>query len=88
MGLDDDDQARYEDLVSLFREWRMFQKPKVVDGVPDYGASAMSAQQRELETYRRRLASIDVSGWPVAQQVDYQVAGESLRPRSCRSLFP
>src|SRR5262245_50888925 len=28
--------SRYEDLVSLFGEWRAFQKPKLVNGVPDY----------------------------------------------------
>ena len=28
----------YADLVSLFTEWRAFQKPKLVDGVPDYTA--------------------------------------------------
>jgi hypothetical protein len=65
--------ARYEDLVSLFADWRSFQKPKVVDGVPDYTAPAMAAQKRELASYRRRLAAIDPSGWPVAQQADYHV---------------
>ena len=70
--------ARYENLLSFFREWRSFQKPKLVDGVPDYSAGAMAAQQRELENYRRRLAAIDASGWPVAQQVDYHVGRAEL----------
>ena len=65
--------ARYEDLLSFFREWRAFQRPKLVEGVPDYSAAAMAAQQRGLEDFRRRLAAIDAAGWPVAQQVDYQV---------------
>src|SRR6202162_2911570 len=65
--------ARYEDLLSFFREWRSFQRPKLVDGVPDYSAGAMAAHLRELETWRRRLAAIDASGWTVAQQVDYHV---------------
>jgi len=65
--------ARYEDLVSLFSEWRSFQKPKLVDGVPDYSARAMAAQHRELDAWQRRLASIDPGGWPVSQQVDYHV---------------
>ena len=42
--------SRYDDLVTFFRDWRAFQKPKLVDGVPDYGAAAMAAQQRELAT--------------------------------------
>ena len=70
--------ARYEDLVSFFGEWRSFQQPKIVNGVPDYSAGAMAAQQRELETYRRRLASIDPGGWPVAQQADYRVVRAEL----------
>jgi hypothetical protein len=65
--------TRYEDLVSLFSEWRSFQKPKLVDGVPDYTARAMTAQHRELAAWQRRLASIDPGGWPVNQQVDYHV---------------
>jgi Bacterial protein of unknown function (DUF885) len=65
--------TRYEDLTTLFGEWRDFQKPKLVDGVPDYGASAMEAQQKDLASYQGRLAAIDPSGWPIAQQVDYHV---------------
>src|SRR5947208_32151 len=70
--------GRYESLLTFFREWRSFQKPRLIDGVPDYGASAMAAQERELETLRRRLAAIDRAGWPVAQQVDYSVVRAEL----------
>jgi hypothetical protein len=65
--------TRYEDLLSFFREWRSFQKPKLVDGVPDYTAGAMAAQERELDTFRRLLTAIEPGSWPVAQQVDYYV---------------
>ena len=63
----------YEDLVTLFGEWREFQKPRLVSGVPDYTASAVAEQRRELPTYQRRLKAIDPSGWPIPQQVDYHV---------------
>jgi len=65
--------TRYEDLVALFEEWREFQQPVLVDGVPDYTSAAMDAQLRALDGYRRRLAAIDPARWPIAQQVDYQV---------------
>ena len=65
--------TKYEDLTALFTEWRAFQKPNVVAGVPDYRAEAMATQATALLGYQRRLASIDPSGWPVPQQVDYQV---------------
>ena len=51
--------SRYEDLVALFAEWRAFQRPMLVDGVPDYTAAAMAAQHRALAGMRRRLAAID-----------------------------
>jgi hypothetical protein len=65
--------TRYEDLASLFTEWRTFQKPKLADGVPDYTARAMAAQQREIAAYQARLAAIDSAGWPVSGQVDWQL---------------
>jgi hypothetical protein len=65
--------TQYEDLVSLFGEWRSFQKPKLLDGVPDYTAAAMAAQRRELVNWQRRLAAIDPSAWPISRQVDYHV---------------
>jgi uncharacterized protein (DUF885 family) len=65
--------ARYEDLATLFTEWREFQKPKLVDGVADYSTAAMATQQRELTSYQRRLAAIDTTGWPVSQQIDYHL---------------
>jgi hypothetical protein len=65
--------TRHDDLVALFTDWRAFQRPTVVDGVPDYTAAAMAAQHRELGTSQRRLAAIDPSGWPIPQQVDYHI---------------
>jgi hypothetical protein len=70
--------GKYEDLVSFFKDFRAFQKPKVVNSVPDYSAAAMAAQQGQIEAYRKRLAAIDPSGWPIAQQVDYQIVRAEL----------
>ncbi|MEO0248236.1 MAG: hypothetical protein ABIN58_01595 [candidate division WOR-3 bacterium] len=63
----------YDDLVSLFKEWREFVKPAVVNGVPDYSPAAMKAQKERLPTFQKRLAAIDPSPWSVAQQVDYHL---------------
>ena len=63
----------YDDLLTLFEDWRSFQKPTLAGGVPDYTPAAMAAQRRALAGYRKRLAAIDSTGWPVPQKVDYQV---------------
>jgi hypothetical protein len=63
----------YSDLTALFADWRSFQRPKLVEGVPDYTAAAMDRQRHDLEGYQRRLYAIDPAGWPVPQQVDWHV---------------
>jgi hypothetical protein len=65
--------TRYEDLTTLFGEWRGFQQPKRVDGAPDYSAAAMAAQARDLSGFANRLTAIDPTNWPIPQQVDYYV---------------
>ena len=70
--------AGYAELVTFFREWREFQKPKVVGGVPDYSPRAMDAQRSELAAWQRRLAAIDPKGWTIPQQVDYHVVRAEL----------
>jgi hypothetical protein len=66
-------QKPYDDLAQLFKEWREFVKPKVVDGVPDYSAAAMKKQKDELPAFQKRLAAIDCSRWPAAQKVEYEL---------------
>jgi hypothetical protein len=63
----------YEDLLVLFREFREFVKPPVVDGVPDYSPEAMAAQHKGLNEFQERLAAIDISEWPISQKVDYHI---------------
>jgi len=64
----------YEDLVKLFEEWREFQKPGIVDCVPDYTPAAMEKQRLGLREFQDRLTAINPSSWPVSQQVDYHIA--------------
>jgi hypothetical protein len=61
----------YEDLVLLFREFREFQKPKVIDGVPDYTPEAMKKQESEIKDFQSRLEAIDTRDWSISQKVDY-----------------
>lgn len=63
----------YDDLVTLFREWRDFERPEFVDGVPNYSAEAMAAQHAELAGWQDRLRSLDPSGWTTAQQIDWHL---------------
>ena len=63
----------YQDLVSLFAQWRSFEVPPDRHGAPDYTAAASARRQGELKTYQQRLAAIHLASWPVEQQVDYEI---------------
>jgi hypothetical protein len=65
--------STHEDLVAFYQEWREFQHPRMVDGIPDYSAQAMAAQHRELAEYQARLAAMDTIGWSLAEQIDYHL---------------
>jgi uncharacterized protein (DUF885 family) len=61
----------YEELVSLFQEFREFQEPAVINGVPDYSPVAMEKQKMDLKEFQARLAAIDPNSWPIPEKVDY-----------------
>lgn len=63
----------YDALVRLFEEWREFESPPMRDGAPDYTAERFDAAYEELPGYFERLNAIDISGWPVEQQVDWHI---------------
>ena len=65
--------ASYQDLLALFKEWRTFQSPRLIQGVPDYSVAAMAAQHKALASFKRRLEAIDPARWPIPQQVDWHI---------------
>jgi uncharacterized protein (DUF885 family) len=72
-GSDTPRATKHDDLVALFNDWRAFQRPKLVDGVPDYSARAMAAQRGELPAWQARLRAVDTTGWTTADQVDWHL---------------
>ena len=62
-----------DELAALFAEWREFEQPAMTGHLPDYSASAMEAQHRELSDWQARLRDMDVTNWPVAQQIDWHL---------------
>jgi hypothetical protein len=65
--------ASYDALVSLFTEWRAFERPPTRDGAPDYTAATFARRHAELPKWQARLAAIKPDAWPLAQQVDHQL---------------
>ena len=69
----------HQDLVAFFKEWREFQKPALVDGVPDYTAAPMAKQRAALDqTWKKRLAAFNTSGWTLAERNDHRIVEAEL----------
>ena len=73
MAADPGSSGHYDALLQLFAEWREFEQPPLRDGAPDYTTETFDARYVEFQDYRKRLHAIDVSEWPVEQQVDWHI---------------
>jgi hypothetical protein len=65
--------ADHANLLSLFEDWRAFERPPLLDGAPDYTREQFERRQPAYLELRRRLEAIDPAAWPVPQQVDWHL---------------
>ena len=63
----------HAELVALFREWRAFERPPNLEGAPDYTAETFRKRDESYRRLRSRLDEMDISSWPVAEQVDWHL---------------
>lgn len=63
--------STYEELVQFFNEWRDFESPELIDGVPDYSKSAMDKHYADFNEWKQRLNGFDTAGWPIKHQIDW-----------------
>ena len=65
--------ANNQALVTLFKEWRTFEKPPLREGAPDYTAETFEKRWPEFQKLQTKLLAMEVSDWPVEQQVDWNL---------------
>lgn len=70
--------SHYQDLLTLFDEWRQFESPPLLEGAPDYTAATFERRYEDYKVLRTRLDALDPSHWPVAQQVDWQLVNAEM----------
>jgi hypothetical protein len=68
----------YAALLSLFEDWRAFERPPLLEGAPDYTQERFEQRQPVFVELRQRLEAIDPSGWPIPRQVDWQLVRAEL----------
>lgn len=66
-------KLNYDDLLTLFADWREFESPPLVDGAPDYTAAQFAARQDDFLVLRERLQSFDIDDWPIPHRIDWHL---------------
>lgn len=68
----------YENLVALFKEWRAFENPPLLNGAPDYTKETFEKRGPEFKLIQEKFQSIDTTAWPIPQQVDWRVVNAEM----------
>ena len=63
----------YDDLVSLFKEWRTFEIPPKLDGAPDNTKATFEKRWPIFKQLQSQLKAIDTSNWSIENQVDWMI---------------
>jgi len=63
----------YTSLVSLFKDWRAFEKPPLLKGAPDYTAASFNKRWTAFKNLQSSLNKIDTSSLTVEQKVDWML---------------
>lgn len=63
----------YNDLVTLFKEWRVFEIPPLLHGAPDYTAGTFAMRVPQFKALQQRLKAIDTTHWALPHKVDWLI---------------
>ena len=63
----------YTSLVSLFKDWRAFEKPPLLKGAPDYTVLSFNKRLPAFKLLQSRLNEIDTSSMTIEQKVDWML---------------
>ena len=65
--------AEYPALLDLFKEWRDFENPTLLNGAPDYTADRFNKEHQAFKDLEKRLTQIEIDDWPIPYQVDWHI---------------
>src|SRR5688572_33288036 len=71
--------SEYQELVTLFDEFRAYKQPQPVNGVVDYSAQAVTQRQQQLREFQGRFKQLQVDDWERAK------IGRASCRKECRS---
>jgi hypothetical protein len=79
---------QFQQLARDFWQWRAYHQPTSSDDIPrierpegwepDWSAAAVEKQRQEFTDFEARWQTLEVSDWPIAQQVDHRLIGSAI----------
>lgn len=63
----------YQDLVSLFKDWRNFENPPLLDGAPDYTKETFENRWPQFLELQKSLQQIDTANWSIPNKADWMI---------------
>ena len=63
----------YQDLVDLFKDWRKFESPPLLNGAPDYTQERFNNDQEKFSELRDKLNNFDINEWSISNQIDWHI---------------
>ena len=70
--------SNYQTLLNLFNEWRIFERPPILNGAPDYSKERFNRDYDKFSSLKYRLNEIDIQKWSVEYQIDWFVVKAEL----------
>ncbi|MDT0540338.1 hypothetical protein [Croceitalea sp. P059] len=71
--IQDQPSPSYEELESLFKEWRSFENPPKADSVPDYTLNTFKKRWPIFKSLQAQLMAIDTTNWLTEEKVDWHI---------------
>lgn len=65
--------SHYDSLVILFKEWRSFEIPPILNGAPDYTKATFEKRLPEFKKLQERLLAMDTISWSTEERVDWHL---------------
>jgi hypothetical protein len=59
--------------VALFKEWRTFEAPPLLNDAPDYTKETFEKRWPRFIELQQSLMKIDTANWPVEHKVDWMI---------------
>ena len=63
----------YQGLVALFKTWRAFENPPLLEGAPDYTTETFKKRWPRFKELQSKLQSIDTTNWSLEHKVDWMI---------------